>query len=237
MELKTVFQAGILVLCFAFGCIFGYFADTMAMRYAENVPEKSGGAKVFKGNVRKSWEGLFAGFLLGMVFLSFYLRFGTSVLTLRCMGLSMILMGVSLIDLKCYRIPNSYILSGLLLWLLTLPFLVEGSIRSGKLLRELKESLAGGAGIFLFLFLLTFLFSKVRGKKSLGGGDLKLFFLVGLYLKPVLAIFFLLLSGILGLLFSLFRRQRQIPFGPAISLAFFFTIVLGPEIIRWYSGI
>ncbi len=49
-------------------------------------------------------------------------RVGFSVETFRCMALSGILLGLSVVNLACYVIPDGFIASGILLWLLTIPF-------------------------------------------------------------------------------------------------------------------
>ena len=83
---------------------------------------------------------------------------------------------------------------------------------------------------------------KLLGKESLGGGDVKLFAVVGLYLGFAGTLFAVLLSCVLGLLFALWQGKRgekgkAIPFGPSISLAAAFMLLYGQGLIQWYMGL
>ena len=84
---------------------------------------------------------------------------------------------------------------------------------------------------------ISLLFDFVMKKESLGGGDIKLFFMTGLYLGLGIGISNLLLSCLAGLLMSAVLKKRKIPFGPAISLATFVSIMFGPTVIRWYVSL
>lgn len=74
-----------------------------------------------------------------------------------------------------------------------------------------------------FPFLVTWIFYKLRGQIGLGGGDIKLYAALGLYLGPldvVLNIFLsCFLGAVIGLLLIAFKKmnkQNPIPFGPFI---------------------
>ncbi len=106
----------------------------------------------------------------------------------------------------------------------------------------LHESLlywsVGGAIGLLFPWFVTWAFYKVRGVIGLGGGDIKLFGALGLYLGPlgiINNIFFSCFSGaILGGIFLLVTkkgRDTQIPFGPFIIVVAFVQIFF-PGIIE-----
>jgi prepilin signal peptidase PulO-like enzyme (type II secretory pathway) len=83
-----------------------------------------------------------------------------------------------------------------------------------------------GAGIgFLFPLVVTWIFYLVRGEVGLGGGDIKLFAVLGFYLGPMGIIHNIFLSCILGsivggglLLVNRIKRSEPIPFGPAIII-------------------
>ena len=80
--------------------------------------------------------------------------------------------------------------------------------------------------------------SKLTGKESLGGGDIKLFFVTGLYLRSIWEVlFFLILSCVLGIGCSLVWRKGKIPFGPAIAAAFFLMLLFGEQLTGWYRGL
>ena len=101
----------------------------------------------------------------------------------------------------------------------------------------LSGLLFGGA-----LLGVSLLLDKLLKRDSLGGGDIKLFAVVGLYLGPVATLFTVMLSCVFGLLPALVRRRREgeskpIPFGPAISLAAALRLLYGDALTAWYIGL
>ena len=73
------------------------------------------------------------------------------------------------------------------------------------------------------MLVLSLLFDRLTGKESLGGGDIKLFFMTGLYLGSAWEIlFYLILSCLLGLGFATLRKTQKLPFGPSIAAACFY---------------
>ena len=93
---------------------------------------------------------------------------------------------------------------------------------------------------------LSLLFDRLTGKESLGGGDIKLFFVTGLYLRSIWEVLFflilqinehLILSCVLGIGCSLIWRKGKIPFGPAIAAAFFLMLLFGEQLTGWYRGL
>lgn len=157
-------------------------------------------------------------------------RFDLSLQTLWICGLACILMALSLVDLETYTIPDRFIVAGIIWYFGVLLFAEDGKA-------ELISGLAGGLSIGLGMLLLSILFDKVTGKESLGGGDIKLFFMTGLYLGPWVGLFNLILSCVIGIGFVLFMGQRRIPFGPAISLAAFVSLLVGSDVVNWYLGL
>ena len=102
---------------------------------------------------------------------------------------------------------------------------------------ELFWSLLSAFGISVFMLLLTLLFDRLTGKESMGGGDIKLYFMTGLYLRPGIAAFNLILSCIVGLLLAFFFKKEKLPFGPAISIATFLSLLVGSGFITWYNSL
>lgn len=97
-----------------------------------------------------------------------------------------------------------------------------------------------GAVVGLGFFLLQYLIS--RGK-WIGGGDVRMGFMMGIWLGfPVvlLAIFFAyLLGALVSICFVLCRKRAwtaQIPFGPFLALAMFWASYHGEKVISWYSN-
>ena len=91
--------------------------------------------------------------------------------------------------------------------------------------------LIGGLIGFGMPLLVTWLFYKLRGQVGLGGGDIKLFGILGIYLGPtgvMFTIFFSCFVGaILGLLLISMKklsREKPMAFGPSILLVAAFQI-------------
>ena len=158
-------------------------------------------------------------------------RFGFSVETFRCMALSGILLGLSVVDLACYVIPDGFIMAGILLWLLTIPF------SPYPWMEETVQGLCGGFLIAGVMLGVSLLFEKFTGKESLGGGDIKLFFMTGLFLKPVRAVVALVLSCLVGLCSAVILKKSKIPFGPSISIAACISMLYGSILAQWYLNL
>ena len=66
-------------------------------------------------------------------------------------------------------------------------------------------------------------------KESLGGGDVKLMFFVGIVIGPILGMFSIFLSSLIALPLSLIvylkNKNNVIPFGPFILIATFALIL------------
>lgn len=83
--------------------------------------------------------------------------------------------------------------------------------------------LIGGLIGFLGPLLVTWLFYKIRGQIGLGGGDIKLYGILGLYLGPLGVVYNIFFSCMLGAIVGIFLiliskmdRSRPMPFGPFI---------------------
>lgn len=129
------------------------------------------------------------------------------------------------IDLKHKMLPNSVNIY-LALILLALAILDY----------NWKHIVIGGAIGFLFPLIITWLFYVLRGQIGLGGGDIKLFGALGLYLGPVGIIYNLFVSCFIGAFFSVFfilvkkmDKNNPIAFGPFILITAFFQIFFPKE--------
>lgn len=105
------------------------------------------------------------------------------------------------------------------------------------LLTDLGWGLISAFGVGLLMLLISLVFDKLTGKESLGGGDIKLLFMTGLYMRPGVTLFNLMLSCFVGLFIALGLKKDKIPFGPSISIAVFLSILFGSEFVAWYTGL
>lgn len=105
------------------------------------------------------------------------------------------------------------------------------------LLTDLKWGLISAFGVGLLMLLISLVFDRLTGKESLGGGDIKLLFMTGLYMRPGVTLFSLILSCFVGLFIALGLKKDKIPFGPSISIAVFLSVLFGSEFVAWYTGL
>ena len=93
-----------------------------------------------------------------------------------------------------------------------------------------------GGGLFYLLF-------QVSKGKWIGGGDVKLGWLLGLTVgTPARAALFIFLGSLLGSLVSApllvsgrLKRQSLIPFGPFLIAGAILTVLFGTDILNWYQ--
>ncbi|MDV2684894.1 prepilin peptidase [Alkalihalophilus lindianensis] len=97
-----------------------------------------------------------------------------------------------------------------------------------------------GAGVGFGLLLLIAIVSK----GGMGGGDIKLFALLGLVLgwqNVLLAFFFSCFYGTIiagvGMLLGKVKRGKPIPFGPFIVLGTITAYFFGNSLVKWYIGV
>jgi prepilin signal peptidase PulO-like enzyme (type II secretory pathway) len=98
--------------------------------------------------------------------------------------------------------------------------------------------LIGGAIGFGGPLLVTWLFYKIRGQVGLGGGDIKLYGILGIFLGPISIMFTIFLSCMVGALvglsliaFNKMSKDKPMAFGPSILLVAAFQIFF-PEYAR-----
>lgn len=151
---------------------------------------------------------------------------------LRSALLACILLVIALVDWESWCIPDSLVGFGLLgfplvLWL-------EGQFS----LRALFGSVMNGCVVAGFLLCFVVATDHVLHTESMGGGDIKLFFLLGIYLGMPLGFLTLFAACLLGLAGQLVQRQfcfgYAFPFGPSIALAAWLTMLWGQRLLNWY---
>ena len=164
------------------------------------------------------------------------LRFGLTAECLRNMIFFGCLFCLSLVDLESCIIPDGCLAVAALAWAAWLPFSGLAPTEIG--LRVLAALVYGGG-----LLLISLAADKILGKESLGGGDIKLFAVVGLYLGLTASLFALLLSCVLGLVFAFGRKllphgqDEHFPFGPSIAAASWLMLMYGQPLVAWYLGL
>jgi len=101
-------------------------------------------------------------------------------------------------------------------------------------------ALVGGG----FLWLVGWLWERVRGVEAMGLGDVKMMFMVGAYLGwplTLLTIFVGVLTGSITGVAMMLRRGRRdmqmlLPFGIFLGVGSLVSLLFGTQIIDWYIG-
>ena len=132
-------------------------------------------------------------------------------------------------DLKYGIIPDKIIFPAIVISIFY--FLVFNSL-------SLIPHLISGLGAFLFFLAISYIFYFFTKKQSMGGGDIKLSFLLGLFLgfpKIIVSLYLAFLTGgVLSIILILWKKKAfskdSLPFGPflifAAILSFFFGNII-----------
>lgn len=167
--------------------------------------------------------------LTGLVFLSLRATHPLNGALIPFLTQSSILIGISIIDLDHFYIPDKLLITGAILWTglrIFLPFI------------PVKDALLGAAlgfAIMLVIYLVS------RG--GMGFGDVKLAALIGLYLGPASTVLTLIVSFVVGavagiclMLLKIRGRKDMLPFGPFLAVGAYISMLWGPMLISWYTG-
>ncbi|MBR4798730.1 MAG: prepilin peptidase [Clostridia bacterium] len=178
---------------------------------------------------------LVAELLFALVTVACLLTAGLTVTALRNWIFLCCLFCLSLVDYESFVIPNGCLIIAALAWAAALPF---GEEPLTALWKGLLSGFVYGAG----LLLVSLLLDKILKKDTLGGGDIKLFAVIGLYLGMVGTLFAVIFACVLGLLFAIARRAfkkegEQIPFGPAIAASATLMLLFGSALVNWYNSL
>lgn len=174
-----------------------------------------------------------------LVFLSLVLRYDITLITLRLLVLACLLLAAALVDLEVQRIPDRLLVSAIVWYFVTLPLVTTDFFPA------LWTGLKGGLLVALPLLVFVLIADRVLGREAMGGGDIKLFFTVGLYLGFPLNLLNLILSCIVGVIFGIASQSaradgadpRAIPFGPAIAAGTWLTLLFGDGVLHWYFSL
>ena len=168
---------------------------------------------------------------LAVIFVAVFLRYGFTLYTLDIMVLASCLFTLSLIDLDTMTIPDRFLIIPAVCQLVYAYY--YGGFAS--VWYALWHGLTlGGAVLLISLFM-----DKVLKNESMGGGDIKLLFVLGLFLDLPECLLLLVFSCVLGLVMALLlrRSEKAFPFGPALSAGMLLTLMVGAPIVNWYLGL
>ena len=158
-------------------------------------------------------------YLLLFIFKTDYISFGLNIFLISLLIISMFA------DIKACIIPDEVNFVGFIVGIAYVVFKLWSNIGEG-----LNLILGGISGFLIFLCIgaLGYLLFK---KEGMGGGDIKMMGVIGLFLgfQNVIQVF--ILSFLIGAIISIFllvtrikKRDDYIPFGPFIVIATYFTM-------------
>lgn len=259
LYLSPGFAVYFCVLAFWFGACMGSFLNCMAWRIVHGESVLRGRSHcdvcghvltagdlvpivsylVHRGRCR--WCGaklsarhVWAEGLTGAAFVLILLRFDLSLQALGALMLACVLLAGAFADLEGYIIPDRLIVAGVAA---RIPFFFFENWR-----RTLPDALLGGFAVGGGLLAFVLLYEKLRKVEAMGGGDLKLLFVTGLWLGWAKNLLCLLLACLFGIAFGLATQKRRaaqenaklFPWGPSICAAGIVTMLAGDAVIAAY---
>lgn len=173
--------------------------------------------------------------LTGLLFTLIYVVFGYEFKTIYYSLLVSLLIIITFIDLDHYIIPDGLIAIGSIIAIVVNILGYGCGFYDG-----IKGAILSGGGVMLVILAIEYIVKK----DVMGGGDIKLYSMIGLFLGTKLALLTILLSvyigGLYGLIIIIYHKLKKkefssmIPFGPFISIAGFISMLYGNNIIDFY---
>ncbi len=214
---------------------------------------------VLKGRCRScgtkiSPRYMYVELLTGILFLVCFLVFGLTGQFFAFTVLTGILITITFIDIDSQIIPDPIMIFGLIAGIIfvVLGFVpIEGTLKESALAALI--GLLCGAGPLIIINLLSLAIIK---KAGIGGGDIKLMGMAGIFLGMTKILFALVFGIIIAGIFSMFALKRkraeeaqneteesgglklhEIPFGPFLAVGIFVSMLYGQQIVEWYLSL
>lgn len=241
------------VFAFIFGLVFGSFFNVVGLR----VPKKESISSppshctncrrrltildlipvlsyiFLRGKCRSCQKAISPIYLLteiatGLLFALSVWNLGLTIETAVALLFISLLMIIVVSDFAYMLIPDKVLL-------FFLPLLALGRILSP--IDPWWDSILGAVVGFGILYLIA-----VVSKGGMGGGDIKLFFLIGLVLGTLNTLLTLFLAAFIGMIAGIIvlkvrnqGRKTPVPFGPSIALAAIIVYFYGEILLDWYA--
>ncbi|MDW0118107.1 prepilin peptidase [Sporosarcina thermotolerans] len=242
-----------LALFFIYGCVFGSFFNVVGLR----VPKKESvvrppshcttcGRKlrlfdlipvlsyvVLRGKCKGCGQKInaiypFIELITGVLFAYAFFQLGFSKdLIIGILFVSLLVI-ITVSDISYMIIPDKVLL----------PFAISFLILRWLIpMSPWWDSFLGAAIGFSVLFIIA-----IVSKGGMGGGDIKLFFVIGLVLGTINTLLTLFLASIIGSIAGVFvlkktgkGKKTPVPFGPSIALAAIISYFYGKDFVEWYQ--
>ena len=187
------------------------------------------GGRCRQCHTKLSWWYPLIEIITGLFYLFSYLYFGLSPDFFISLVISCVLVITCITDFNYLIILDEPLVIGsILIIIITL-------ITSG--LVDTLIAILSGLLLFFFMLLVKILGDKAFKRESLGGGDIKLSFFIGLSLGYKLAFVNLVLASFLTLPIAFYYlvkyKDREVPFGPFLIISNFIIFVLASPILEF----
>jgi leader peptidase (prepilin peptidase)/N-methyltransferase len=226
----------LVVGCGVLGLVVGALLPVLIDRVPEKVPVLAG---PFPEPARslQTPTGWIVTLLTAGLFAGTAAKFGAAWELPAYLVLTAGLIALSVIDLRLFLLPNRlvYPLGFIAGGLLAIAALADGE------LDDFGRALLAGVVSFSFFGLFHFI-----SPRAMGYGDVRLSFILGLFLgylgwgEVVLGLFLGFLYGaVIGVVLIVARlktRKDHVPFGPFLAAGTMTAILVGTAILDWYSG-
>lgn len=169
----------------------------------------------------------------GLSYAGILAGFGLTWQTLEYLILFTIILAAALSDIATFEVPDTLQVLAVLNFL---AFLITHDDPLNRLLWGVVAGLVYG-GAFLVISLIA---DKIYKKDTMGGADIKLIAVLGLYFGLKSMLMLLILSCIIGLILAFIFKagwQREFPFIPAIVISAYICVFAAEPFIKWYLGL
>ncbi len=179
-------------------------------------------------NKRLGIEYLLSEIFTGVGFSLLYYYFGFGYIFFGGIIIYSLLIIIIVSDLKYFIILDSPLVIASILFIIN--HIVY--IRS---FNSLMINIVSGVSMFLLMYGIKIMGDKMFKRESLGGGDIKLSFVIGLILGFRLGLVSLVLSSFLALpasTLSIFNKNKEVPFGPFLCGSLFIVFIFMDKFIN-----
>lgn len=180
-----------------------------------------------------SWFYTIFEILTGLLFVLCYLVFKDSIIDL-IISLTFVSMIVIIFvsDFHYLIIPDSVLL------IFSAMLLIELVIKNG--IGNIYLPIINGVLSFLAMYIIKLLGDFIFKKESMGGGDIKLLFVIGLVLGLPQALFSIFVGSLVGLpiafIILLKKKDHVIPFGPLLGIGALIVMLTQFNVIEFFNS-
>lgn len=153
--------------------------------------------------------------LSGILFLIGYILYGNSLDTIMYLIICSVLILIFVSDFKYMIILDEYLIVASIIYII-IEFIDLG-------LKQTMYNIIAGVALFFTFYIVKLIFDHIYKRESLGGGDIKLAFFMGLVLGYPLGLTSFTLSCFLALPYAfailILNKKNELPFGPFLISA------------------